>query len=87
MRKKQTIWKNIDAQTFHSKAVLLHCRNEAEKSGSSAPTLEPWQNPTIQTLIQERRGCRDKNTESNVVKTDSETFASQYEAEKKQTLE
>ena len=104
VRKKQTIWKNIDAQTFHSKAesalstnmpttlrnleaVLLHCRNEAEKSGSSAPTLEPWQNPTIQTLIQERRGCRDTNTESNVVKTDSETFASQYEAEKKQTLE
>ena len=33
---------------------------EAEKSGSSAPTLEPWQNPIIQTLIQERRGCRDK---------------------------
>ena len=77
VRKKQTNWKNIDAQAFHSKAesalstnmpttlrdleaMLLHCRNEAEKSGSSAPTLEPWQNPIIQTLIQERRGCRDK---------------------------
>ena len=41
-------------------SMLLCCKNAAEKSRSSAPTLEPWQNPIIQTLIQERRGCRDK---------------------------
>ena len=77
VRKKQTNWKHIDSQTFHSKvesslntnmpttlrdleSVLLCCKNAAEKSRSFAPTLEPWQNPIIQTLIQERRGCRDK---------------------------
>ena len=77
VRKKQTNWKHIDSQTFHSKvesslntnmpttlrdleSMVLRCRNAAEKSRSSAPTVEPWQNPIIQTLIQERRGCRDK---------------------------
>ena len=77
VRKKQTNWKHIDSQTFHSKvesslntnmpttlrdleSMLLCCRNAAEKSRSSAPTVEPWQNPIIQILIQERRGCRDK---------------------------
>ena len=41
-------------------SVLLCCRNAAEKSRSSAPTLAPWQDPIIQTLIQETRGCRNK---------------------------
>ena len=75
--KKQTNWKKIDAQTFHSnigstlsttmpttlhdlEAMLLCCRNAAEKSGNSVPTLKPSQNPIIQILIQERHGCRDK---------------------------
>ena len=49
-------------------SMLYCCRNAAEKSRSSAPTLEPWQNPIIQILVQEGRECRDKTQRTNLSK-------------------
>ena len=51
---------NVPTTLHDLEGILLRCQNDAKKSSSSSPTPEPWQIPSVQALLQERRGCRDK---------------------------
>ena len=59
-RVESTLNINVPITLHDLEGMLLRCKNETQKFSSSPPTPAPWQNPIFQTLIPERRGCRDK---------------------------